>query len=98
MTQARARTNTYTGHNGSVWKVAWAHPEYGQLLASCSFDMSVCVWEEKAPRAAWEKKAALVDARKSVVDIKFAPKHWGLRLVCAAQRLRTLAMLWRRQL
>jgi WD40 repeat protein len=70
-----------SGHNGSVWKVTWGHPEYGQVLASCSFDTSVCVWEEKAPNQ-WDKRATLVDARKSVVDIKFAPKHQGLRLVC----------------
>lgn len=27
-------------------KLAWAHPEFGQLLASCSFDRSVKIWEE----------------------------------------------------
>ncbi|QQP34588.1 Nucleoporin SEH1-like, partial [Caligus rogercresseyi] len=27
-------------HSGSVWKVTWAHPEFGQILATCSFDRS----------------------------------------------------------
>lgn len=26
------------GHSGPVWKVSWAHPKYGGLLASASYD------------------------------------------------------------
>lgn len=26
------------GHMGPVWQVAWAHPKFGDLLASCSYD------------------------------------------------------------
>ena len=26
------------GHVGPVWQVAWAHPKFGNLLASCSYD------------------------------------------------------------
>lgn len=33
-------------HSGSVWKVTWAHPEFGQVLATCSFDRTAAVWEE----------------------------------------------------
>ncbi|KAL0319295.1 UNVERIFIED_CONTAM: protein transport protein SEC13A [Sesamum angustifolium] len=29
---------TLTGHQGPVWQVAWAHPKFGSLLASCSYD------------------------------------------------------------
>src|SRR5438128_200622 len=34
-------------HSGSVQKVAWAHPEFGQVLASCSTDRSVVIYEEQ---------------------------------------------------
>ena len=34
-------------HSGSVWRVVWAHPEFGQVLATCSFDRTVAVWEEQ---------------------------------------------------
>ena len=34
------------GHEGPVWQVAWAHPKFGSLLASCSFDHRVIVWKE----------------------------------------------------
>lgn len=29
-----------------MWQVAWAHPKFGSLLASCSFDARVVVWKE----------------------------------------------------
>ena len=34
------------GHEGPVWQVCWAHPKYGSVLASCSFDHRVIVWRE----------------------------------------------------
>lgn len=34
------------GHEGPVWQVCWAHPKFGSLLASCSFDHRVIVWKE----------------------------------------------------
>ena len=34
------------GHEGPVWQVAWSHPKFGSLLASCSFDHRVIVWKE----------------------------------------------------
>lgn len=29
-----------------MWQVAWAHPKFGSLLASCSYDGAVIVWKE----------------------------------------------------
>ncbi len=29
------------GHEGPVWQLAWAHPKFGQILASCSYDRKV---------------------------------------------------------
>ena len=34
------------GHDGPVWKVAWAHPMFGQMLASCSHDAKVMIWKD----------------------------------------------------
>lgn len=39
-------TASWKAHSGSVWKVTWAHPEFGQVLATCSFDRTAAVWEE----------------------------------------------------
>ncbi|XP_064394460.1 nucleoporin SEH1-like [Halichondria panicea] len=83
-------TATWKCHSGSVWKVSWAHPEFGQVLATCSFDRTVAIWEEqvtekKSPLATssdthWVKRASLVDSRTEVNDVKFAPRNLGLQL------------------
>lgn len=39
-------TATWKSHFGSVWKVTWAHPEFGQVIATCSFDRTAAIWEE----------------------------------------------------
>jgi nucleoporin SEH1 len=38
-------TYEWKTHNGSIWKVEWANPEFGQIIASCSFDRTVMIWE-----------------------------------------------------
>lgn len=40
------KTSEWRAHDGSIWSVRWAHPEFGQILASCSFDRTVRIWEE----------------------------------------------------
>lgn len=79
-------------------KVTWAHPEYGQVLASCSFDRTVKIWEEseygipptlfshyleaKSGGRRWIEKAKLTDSRFIIQDIQFCPHKHGLKLVC----------------
>ena len=48
------------GHEGPVWQVAWAHPKFGQLLASCSFDHRVIVWKEQQDNQWQQVGAALL--------------------------------------
>eukprot|EP01103_Thecamoeba_quadrilineata_P013431 TRINITY_DN3732_c0_g1_i1.p1 TRINITY_DN3732_c0_g1~~TRINITY_DN3732_c0_g1_i1.p1 ORF type:complete len:314 (-),score=37.30 TRINITY_DN3732_c0_g1_i1:449-1390(-) len=86
-------TSHWKAHNGSILKVAWAHPEFGQILASGSIDRTVSIWEdpgeeivnerEKANERGekkWLKRSTLLDSRGSICDIKFGPKHLGLKL------------------
>lgn len=35
---------SWKAHSGSVWRLSWAHPEFGTVLATCSFDRTVSVW------------------------------------------------------
>eukprot|EP01084_Bolivina_argentea_P147582 258180_1 len=35
------------GHNGPIWKLSWAHPKYGCILASCSYDKQLIIWERQ---------------------------------------------------
>ena len=46
------------GHEGPVWEVAWAHPKFGGLLASCAYDRRVIVWREGAAGGANAAAAA----------------------------------------
>lgn len=39
-----------------MWQVAWAHPRFGSILASASFDGRVLVWkEDRAARSKWTR-------------------------------------------
>ena len=38
---------SFARHTGPVWQVAWAHPKFGQILASCSYDGKVIIWKEQ---------------------------------------------------
>lgn len=33
-------------HTGIIWRVTWAHPEFGQVIATCSHDRTTGIWEE----------------------------------------------------
>lgn len=35
------------GHQGPVFEVAWAHPKFGNILASCGFDNQIIFWQEQ---------------------------------------------------
>lgn len=41
--------DSLSGHSGPVWQVGWAHPKFGVLLASCSYDKSVIIHRESPP-------------------------------------------------
>jgi nucleoporin SEH1 len=79
-------------HQDCIWRLSWAHPEFGQLLASCSEDKSVNIWEEQEvvnsgdgeAKGKWQKKVQLSDSKKSVNDVKFSPRYLGLKLATAS--------------
>ena len=50
-------------HNDSIWRLSFAHPEFGHVLAACSEDGSVSIWEEQdrvtssLKGEVWQRKA-----------------------------------------
>ncbi|KAJ3214934.1 GTPase-activating protein S13 [Dinochytrium kinnereticum] len=70
------------GHEGPVWQVAWAHPKFGNILASCSYDTRVFIWKEVDGQ--WVKAKDHVFHSSSVNSIAWAPHENGLILACAS--------------
>jgi protein transport protein SEC13 len=62
--------------------VAWAHPKFGSLLASCSYDSKVLLWKEENGVWTLIKEHAVHGA--SVNAISWAPHEYGLMLACAS--------------
>lgn len=71
------------GHEGPVWKVSWAHPKFGSVVASCGYDMKVIVWKEVQP-GNWQIAHMDSSHAASVNDVEFCPEAYGLRLACAS--------------
>lgn len=72
-----------SGHNGPVWQLAWAHPKFGSLLASCSFDGRVIVWKEVADNV-WQQLHQSQLHASSVNSVAFAPYELGLALAAGS--------------
>ncbi|PFH46735.1 hypothetical protein AMATHDRAFT_77541 [Amanita thiersii Skay4041] len=86
----------WKAHDAPVSKLSWAHPEFGTILASSSFDRTVKIWEQTTPIIShqalvngaspqqsisrWVERAMLPDAKAGVRAVEFAPHQLGLKL------------------
>ncbi|CAD6196557.1 unnamed protein product [Caenorhabditis auriculariae] len=70
------------GHSGPVWKVSWAHPKFGGLLASAAYDKKVIIWQETSGR--WHKSHEWAAHEASATSVAFAPSQYGLILASSA--------------
>lgn len=76
---------TLTGHDGPVWMVAWAHPKYGNHLASCSFDNKIIIWKESEQGVFSQAYASPTTLHEASVNaIAWAPHEHGLVLAAAS--------------
>lgn len=69
--------------------VSWAHPRFGQILASCSYDNRTIIWANRGVRQAngasahqW-RPVHVVASSASVNGICWAPQEFGLILASA---------------
>uniref|UniRef100_A0A0D9ZFC1 Uncharacterized protein n=1 Tax=Oryza glumipatula TaxID=40148 RepID=A0A0D9ZFC1_9ORYZ len=74
---------TLSGHYGPVWRVAWAHPKFGSILASCGYDGRVIVWKEGAA-GQWSQAHVFDNHKSSLNSIAWAPYELGLCLACGS--------------
>ncbi|GAA5980660.1 hypothetical protein JCM10908_001724 [Rhodotorula pacifica] len=73
------------GHEGPVHALAWAHPSFGSILASCSFDGKVFIWKEnEGPQKGWSRVKEHLLHTASVNAIAWAPHELGPILACAS--------------
>ena len=77
------KTAEWRAHSGSIWRLSWAHPEFGVALASCSFDRRICIWEENVDA---EEAALLLAADNGALPVaqppaggKASSSQWMLR-------------------
>jgi protein transport protein SEC13 len=69
-------------HEGAVWSVSWAHPKYGNILASSGYDGKVFIWKEQA--GTWQKVYDFALHKASVNSTAWAPHESGCLLACAS--------------
>lgn len=74
----------------STRRVCWAHPEFGQVIASCASDMLVRIYEEvpvgESRKKHFQRRSrfSFQEARGQVRDCDFAPRHLGLQIASAS--------------
>lgn len=77
---------TLSGHEGPVWTVAWAHPRFGSLLASASFDKRVLIWKEVPQRGSnqWRPVHIISIHHGSVNSVCWCPHEYGAAVASAS--------------
>merc|ERR1712151_11774 len=91
-------TQTATIQNtecGPIWSVAWSHPKYGSVLASCSFDGSILIHREQrsSNNSSWIPVATHKNLHESSVNsVSFCPHQYGL-IVAGASSDGTVSIL-----
>lgn len=74
--------DTLRGHEGPVWQVSWAHPKFGVILASASYDGKVLIWREE--NGQWTNISQHAVHTSSVNSVEWAPQEFGALLLCAS--------------
>lgn len=82
--QEHRLVETLVGHDGPVWQVAWAHPKFGSILASCSYDGKALIWKEHPESQQWLIIAEHKIHQASVNSVSWAPHELGAVLLATS--------------
>lgn len=73
------------GVGGCCPRVVWAPVEYGDVVASCSAEGGICVWEEVVAdgetEKTWRLIASLGNVHSSILDMQFGNSSSGIKLL-----------------
>ncbi|KAJ8434975.1 hypothetical protein Cgig2_027818 [Carnegiea gigantea] len=72
---------TLLGHQGPVLQVAWPHPKFGSILASCSYEGRVIIWKE-VNQNEWAPARVFYEHKSFVIS--WARHELGLCLACGS--------------
>lgn len=78
--------NKNTNIVSPIWKLAWAHPRFGSVLASASFDKTVSIYQETSQQ---NQQSTWVRVYSKAFDgsinyLQFCPWECGFHLACAS--------------
>lgn len=65
-----------------MWCVSWAHPKYGTILASCSYDARILIWREQNNQ--WQRIYEFSTHTASVNLVAWSPPETGCHLAAAS--------------
>lgn len=66
-----------TDHTSPIWQLSWAHPSFGEVLASCSYDGDVIIYKKQNENWTMMYK---VNLGKAANSISWAPVEFGMIL------------------
>jgi protein transport protein SEC13 len=66
-----------------VSQLAWSHPKFGNLIASCGFDRKVCIWKEISGNK-WDKLYEYTEHSNCVNCVSFCPYDYGVILIAGS--------------
>lgn len=69
---------TFKVHEGPVWQVAWAHPKFESVVATCGYDCKVKIFRKEVNNSWSEIFNENLDS--SVNCIAWAPWEYGFIL------------------
>lgn len=77
-------TATLVGHTGPIWQIQWAHPKFGSIIASASYDRTVIVWKMKD--GSWSRVYVTPEKchASSINSVAFGPPEMGLVFAAAS--------------
>ncbi|RPB13864.1 WD40 repeat-like protein [Morchella conica CCBAS932] len=72
-------SESFRAHDAIINRVIWGPPEHGQIIATCSYDRLVRIWEEqemepKGSNLRWKRQFEMrAETHSAVYDISFPP-------------------------
>ena len=70
------------GHEQSIWDISFSHPDLGNYIASCGYDNKLIIWKENKSNPNIYENIYTKVHLSSVNCCKFAPKEYGLIVLC----------------